>query len=143
MGTGIQPPTEGETNPYSAGPAALGYLTKSSTTLLLVLRRMDVELEFDVSIETLDDIVFHDGHDWLELLQSKHRVDWTASLTNSSTDVWKTLHNWIVDGPSDAALTFLTNAAAPEGSAMSHLRDGPGRVGVAECFPVHEVGEGE
>ena len=75
MGTGIQPPTEGETNPYSAGPAALGYLAEVEYLLLLVLRRMDVELEFDVSIETLDDIVFHDGDDAVELLQSKHRVD--------------------------------------------------------------------
>lgn len=126
MGTGTQP-GEGEANVYSAAPSALGYLAQVEYALLLVLRRLDVELEFDVSIETLDDIVFHDGHDAVELLQSKHRVDRTASLTNSSTDVWKTLHNWIVDGPSDASLTLLTNATAPEDSAMSHLRGGPGR----------------
>lgn len=127
MGIGTQPPTEGEANAYSAAPSALGYLAQVEYALLLVLRRMDVELEFDISIETLDDIVFHDGHDAVELLQSKHRVDRTASLTNSSTDVWKTLHHWIVDGPSDAVLTLLTNAAASEGSAMAHLREGPGR----------------
>jgi hypothetical protein len=127
MGTGSQPATEGEANAYSAAPSALGYLAQVEYALLLVLRRLDVELEFDVSIETLDDIVFHDGDDAVELLQSKHRVDRTASLTNSSTDVWKTLHNWIVDGPSDASLTMLTNAAAPASSAMSHLRSGPSR----------------
>lgn len=128
MGTGTQPPGEGEANAYSAAPSALGYLAQVEYALLFVLRRLDVELEFDVSIETLDDIVFHDGHDAVELLQAKHRVDRTASLTNSSTDVWKTLHNWIADGPtSNASFTLLTNATAPEGSAMAHLRGGPGR----------------
>lgn len=122
-----QQPGEGEANASSAAPSALGYLAQVEYALLLVLRRLDVELEFEVSLETLDDIVFHGGDDAVELLQSKHRVDRTASLTNSSTDVWKTLHNWIVDGPSDASLTLLTNATAPEGSAMSHLSGGSGR----------------
>ena len=127
MSTGGPPPAGGEANAYSAAPSALGYLAQVEYALLLVLRRLDVELEFDVSIETMDDIVFHAGDNAAELLQSKHRVDRTASLTNSSTDVWKTLHNWIVDGPSDTSLTLLTNAAAPEGSAMAFLRGGPGR----------------
>jgi len=95
--------------------------------LLLVLRRLDTDLDFDVSIETLDDIVFHDGSDAVELLQAKHHVDRVASLTNSSTDVWKTFHNWIVDGPSDATLTLLTNATASDGGAMAQLRAGPSR----------------
>lgn len=127
MGTGIQPSRQGEANAFSAAPSALGYLAQVEYALLLVLQRLDVELEFDVSIETLDDIVFHDGDDAVELLQSKHRVDRTASLTDSSTDVWKTLHNWIVDGPSEASLTLLTNATSVEGSALFHLRGGPGR----------------
>jgi hypothetical protein len=114
-------------NPYSAAPAALGYLAQVEYGLLLVLRRLDVELEFDISLETLDDIVFDDGDDVVELLQVKHRVDRTASLTNSSTDVWKTLHNWIVDGPSNASLTMLTNATAAPDTAMSYLRGGPDR----------------
>jgi hypothetical protein len=124
---GTQEPDGGEANRYSAAPSALGYLAQVEYALLLVLKRLDVELEFDVSIETLDDIVFHDGDDAAELLQTKHRVDRTASLTNSSTDVWKTLHNWTVDGSSNASLTLLTNATAPEGSAMTYLRGGSGR----------------
>ena len=124
-GTGV--PGESETNPYSAAPSALGYLAQVEYALLLVLKRLDTELEFDISIETLDDIVFHDGDNAAELLQTKHRVDRTTSLTNSSEDVWKTLHNWIVEGPSTATLTLLTNASAAEGSAMSRLRGGVGR----------------
>jgi hypothetical protein len=127
MSEGTQEQVGGEANPYSAAPSALGYLAQVEYALLLVLKRLDVELEFDVSIETLDDIVFHDGDDAVELLQTKHRVDRTASLTNSSMDVWKTLHNWIADAPPNASLTLLTNAIAPEGSAMSYLRGGSGR----------------
>jgi hypothetical protein len=127
MSGGDQDQAGGESNAYSAAPSALGYLAQVEYALLLVLRRLDVELEFEVSIETLDDIVFHDGEDAAELLQTKHRVDRTASLTNSSTDVWKTLHNWIVDGPSNASLTLLTNATAPAGSAMSYLHGGSDR----------------
>lgn len=127
MSGGTQEQVEGEANLYSAAPSALGYLAQVEYALLLVLKRLDVELEFDVSIETLDDIVFHDGDDAVELLQTKHRVDRTASLTNSSMDVWKTLRNWIADAPPNASLTLLTNAIAPEGSAMSYLRGGSGR----------------
>jgi len=127
MSGGDQQQVEGETNAYSAAPSALGYLAQVEYALLLVLRRLDVELEFDVSIETLDDIVFHDGEDAAELFQTKHRVDRTAALTNSSADVWKTLNNWIVEGPSNATLTLLTNATASAGSAMSYLRGGKDR----------------
>ena len=116
-----------EANAHSAASSALGYLAQVEYALLLVLRRLDVELEFDVSIETLDDIVFHDGDDARELLQSKHRVDRAASLTNGSVDVWKTLNSWIADGPTDAGLALITNAVAPDGTAMSYLRAGPGR----------------
>ena len=117
---------ETETNKYSAAPAALGYLAQVEFALLLTLQRLDEALDFDISIETLDDIVFHGpGPDKAgELLQTKHRVDRTASLNDSSTDIWKTLHNWITDAPAGAALTLLTNATAAEGSAAYWLRPG-------------------
>lgn len=117
----------GEANLYSAASSALGYLAQIEYALLLTLRRLDVDIAFEVSIETLDDIVFHDGDSAVDLLQSKHRVDRTASLSSSSSDVWKTLHNWIVAGPADASLTLFTNATAPADSAMLHLRGGDDR----------------
>ncbi|MGE3588273.1 MAG: ABC-three component system protein [Ilumatobacteraceae bacterium] len=118
---------QGEANLYSAASSALGYLAQIEYALLLTLRRLDVDIAFEISIETLDDIVFHDGDNAVDLLQSKHRVDRTASLASSSSDVWKTLHNWIVSGPVDASLTLFTNATAPTDSAMFHLRGGEGR----------------
>jgi hypothetical protein len=48
-------------------------------------------------------------------------------LTDGSDDVWKTLHNWILMSPPDATLTLLTNATAPDDSAMSLLRGGADR----------------
>src|SRR5687768_10989981 len=79
VGSGTRDERGSETNLYSAAPSALGYLAQVEYALLLVLKRLDVEFEFDISIETLDDVVFHDGDDAVELLQSKHRVDRTAS----------------------------------------------------------------
>lgn len=117
----------GETNLFSAAPSALGYLAQVEYALLLTLQRLDVVFDFDVSIETLDDIVFHEaaGTSPPELFQSKHRVDRTASLSDSSPDIWKTLHNWAVEAPQGANLTFLTNAIAPATSAAIRLRPVP------------------
>ncbi len=118
----------GVTTPHSAAPAALGFLAQVEYALLLALQRLDTTLTFEMSLETLDDIVFDDGiEDRSELFQTKHHVDRSAHLTDASTDVWKTLRNWIEDSPATANLTMLTTAAAPEGSAMSYLRGGAGR----------------
>ena len=59
-GGGVDGSGEGEANPYSAAPSALEYLAQVEYALLLTLQRLDTELEFDISIETLDNIVFHD-----------------------------------------------------------------------------------
>lgn len=118
----------GGTTPHSAAPAALGFLAQVEYALLLALRRLDTTLSFEVSIETLDDIVFDDGtEDRVELFQTKHHIDRSARLTDASTDVWKTLRNWIADSPPTSTLTMLTTAVAPVGSAMSYLRGGAGR----------------
>ena len=50
-----------ETNRFSAAPAALGYLSQVEYALLLALQRLDTDLVFEVSIETLDDVVFENG----------------------------------------------------------------------------------
>lgn len=113
---------------HSAAPAALGFLAQVEYALLLALQRLDTTLTFEVSLETLDDIVFDDGvEDRVELFQTKHHVDRSASLTDASTDVWKTLRNWIEDSPPTANLTMLTTAIAPVGAAMSYLRGGVDR----------------
>jgi hypothetical protein len=119
------PALPSETNKYSAASSALGYLAQVEYALLLVLRRMTNEESFEVSVETLDDIVFHLDGNATELLQTKHRVDRTATVTDRSADVWKPLHNWTVTAPVPASLTLITNAVAPEDSALALLRPGP------------------
>jgi len=111
----------------AAGPA-LGYLAQIDYALLAALERMDDEDDFAVSIETLDDIVFHDAEtdDATQKWQSKHTINATRSLTDASTDLWKTLANWIAE-PSDATTRLVLLAVAAAGPTAALLRIGPDR----------------
>ena len=83
---------------FGAAGAALGYLAQVDYALLAALERLDDEDDFAVSIETLDDIVFHDvDGGGTEKWQTKHTIDQTRTLSDASTDLWKTLHNWIAE----------------------------------------------
>jgi hypothetical protein len=113
---------------FSAAGPALGYLAQVDYALWAVLERMDAEESFSVSIETLDDIVFHDASTGTatELWQNKHSIDGTRSLSDASSDLWKTLHNWIAE-PSNAGVRLVLLATAKAGPAASNLRVGPDR----------------
>lgn len=113
---------------FSAAGPALGYLAQVDYALLAALERMDKEDDFTLSIETLDDIVFHHAEtdDATEKWQSKHTVDATRSLSDSSTDLWKTLHNWIVE-PGDGNSRLVLLSVAEAGSAAAKLRVGQSR----------------
>ncbi len=72
--------------------------------------------------------MFHDHQGApVELLQSKHRVQRLASLSDYDRDIWKTLYNWIKADELNNSLILITNAEIPEGSALRHLRPGSGR----------------
>ena len=62
---------------FSAAGPALGYLAQVDYALWAALERMDEEEDFSVSIETLDDVVFHDPGtgDATQKLQTKHTMD--------------------------------------------------------------------
>jgi hypothetical protein len=111
----------------AAGPA-LGYLAQVDYALLAALERMDEEDDFAVSIETLDDIVFHDAEtdDATEKWQSKHTIHQTRSLSDASTDLWKTLANWIAE-PGDATTRLVLLAVAAAGPTAQLLRVGADR----------------
>lgn len=89
---------------------------------------MDHEDDFAVSIETLDDIVFHDADsdDATEKWQSKHTINQTRSLSDASTDLWKTLGNWIAE-PGDANTRLVLLAVAEAGPSAALLRPGEER----------------
>lgn len=116
------------TSRFSAAGPALGYLAQVDYALLAALERMDDEDDFAVSIETLDDIVFHHAEtdDATEKWQSKHTIDGTRSLSDSSIDLWKTLGNWIAE-PGDARTLLVLLAVATAGEAAALLRGGADR----------------
>lgn len=112
---------------FSAPGPALGYLAQIDYALLAALERMDVEDDFAVSIETLDDIVFHDAGsgEATEKWQSKHTVNQTGSLSDASEDLWKTLGNWIAES-GDRQTRLVLLAVADAGPTASLLRAGSG-----------------
>lgn len=120
--------TDRHSSKYSAVDATLGYLYQVRSALLWTLRRLKSEPDFLVGIETLDDVAFETvGGDPRELLQTKHHRNGTASLTDASTDLWKTLRIWFEgrasgDIPTTASLCLVTTGQATNGSAPFYLR---------------------
>src|SRR3972149_4778869 len=120
--------TTGSDNPFSAVDATLGYLYQVRSALLWALRRQKSDPDFLVSVETLDDVTFETaGGDPSDLLQTKHLRRRSASLTDASPDLWKTLRIWFeghASGqiPPTANLSLVTPSPAPDGTAASRLR---------------------
>ena len=79
---------------FSANASALGYFYQSRYALFLLLSRAEADAE--LFVERLDDISFEQGDDPVELLQTKHHIKATASLSDASTALWKTLRVWSV-----------------------------------------------
>ncbi|MEH1898428.1 MAG: ABC-three component system protein [Nostoc sp.] len=110
---------------FSAGSQALGYMFQARYALYLILTNKE---ELELAVESLDDITFfEDENNPTELLQLKHHTT-QASLTDSSTDLWKTLRVWSTQlqenkiSLPDTLLTLVTTAEAPETSAAFLLR---------------------
>jgi hypothetical protein len=109
---------------FSAGPQALGYLYQARYALHLILKSRE---ELELSIESLDDIVFEDKGSPQELLQLKHHTT-PASLTDSNSDLWKTIRIWSTNfgegkiSLPDTVLTLVTTAQAPDNSIAAFLR---------------------
>ncbi len=120
--------TTGSGSPFSAVDATMGYLYQVRSALLWALRRQKSEPDFLVSVETLDHVTFETaGGNPTDLLQTKHHRKGSASLTDASPDLWKTLRIWFeghASGqiPATANLYLVTTSAAPEGTAASRLR---------------------
>ena len=120
--------TIGSGSPFSAVDATLGYLYQVRSALLWGLRRQKSEPDFLVSVETLDDVTFETaGGNPTDLLQTKHHRKGSASLTDASPDLWKTLRIWFeghASGqiPMTANLCLVTTSAAPDCTAASRLR---------------------
>lgn len=115
---------------FSAVDATLGYAYQIRCALLHALRHARDGDEFQVGIETLDDVAFTStGGEPLELLQTKHHLSAKSTLNNAGVDLWKTIRIW-VEGhrsgaiPPTTKLFLITTARAPDGSVAANLRPG-------------------
>lgn len=110
---------------FSAGESALGYLYQVRYALFLLL---SAELGAELSVEHLDDVAFETNGPPVELLQFKHHVARSASLTDASPDLWKTVRVWSeglrsgVIGLPGTMLTLVTTGSAPRDSVAWYLR---------------------
>lgn len=122
------PPTGAD---FTAAASALGYFYQVRYALVVLLQSQNPESI--ISIEKLDDIAFEEDGEPVQLLQTKHHVTNTGSLTDSSSDLWKTLRVWAVSARrglfdlDSVILSLVTTASAPADSAAALLRSGTGR----------------
>ncbi|MBE9201564.1 MULTISPECIES: ABC-three component system protein [unclassified Nodularia (in: cyanobacteria)] len=111
---------------FSAGPQALGYMFQARYALYLILTNKE---ELQSAVESLDDITFFENeNNPIELLQLKHHTNAKASLTDNSSDLWKTIRVWSTQlqenkiSLPDTLLTLVTTAKASANSATFLLR---------------------
>lgn len=112
---------------YSAATSLLGYIYQCRLALLESLKRLKSDPDIAVAIETLDDVVFEKDGAPTEVIQVKHHIARKASLTNASTDLWKTIRIWcdlFSRGLSEenSILCLMTTEESAENSAARHLR---------------------
>lgn len=119
-------PLKRETSPFSARDSFKGYLYQCRYALWESLKKIRDDEEFKVSIETLDDVVFHQGESE-EVLQTKHSINSSANLTDASSDLWKTIRIWcegITSGEFDSDTTFflITTEKVSKGSTAYYIK---------------------
>jgi hypothetical protein len=133
-----------EAGQHGAAGSALGYLFQVQWGLLELLRRARVTPDAAMTFEVLDDIQFDDP---MELVEVKHHVGETATLTDKSVDLWRTLAVWMdaedkAERPEDvpASLVLVTTAKAADGSAAAALRPDGRRPDLAVPLLVEAAG---
>ena len=116
---------------HQASEQMLGYLYQVRYALALLLENDNSD--FQISIEKFDDVAFSKDGMPKQLIQLKHHIQRKGSLTDGSTDLWRTLKVWI-DVVSDSPdildgteFLIVTTAIAPDGTAASYLKKGENR----------------
>lgn len=111
-------------NMFDASASALGYLYQVRYALLLLLGATPRD---EISVEFLDDIAFEREGEPRELFQTKHHVTSQASLSNASSDLWKTIRIWSTAYKenllnANTMLTLITTSTSTENTAARKLR---------------------
>lgn len=112
---------------HEAVEQMIGYLYQVRYALALLLDNDNENLQ--ISIEKFDDIAFSSNDTPKQLIQLKHHVKHQGSLTDASTDLWRTLKVWI-DAISSKAVSvdntkflIITTSTAPVGTAAYYLKN--------------------
>ena len=110
---------------HNAAGQMLGYLYQVRYALNLLME--SEEPSYQISIEKFDDIAFEQEGTPVQLIQAKHHTN-SASLTDSSTDLWRTLNVWLDAIKIDNTLldhtdfVIITTAATPDSSAAELIQ---------------------
>lgn len=111
---------------HQASEQMLGYLYQVRYALILLLKAKNER--YQISIEKYDDVAFSDDEDPKLMIQLKHHIGKQGSLSDASTDLWRTLKVWIDACGSNGRLLndtdflLVTTAISPEGSATAFLK---------------------
>jgi hypothetical protein len=116
-------------NQFNATSSLIGYLYQCRIALLETLQRLKKNIDFTISVETLDDVVFENSEKAIDILQTKHHINRNADLTDASPDLWKTFRIWCENLKNkriseDATFFLITTSNSPEGSAAYYLKAG-------------------
>ena len=110
---------------HNAPGQMLGYLYQVCFALNLLLESDDPS--YQISLEKFDDIAFDKDGTPVQLIQTKHHTV-PASLSDSSTDLWRTLKVWLDAITNDYSLldhtdfVIITTATVPEDSAAKLIQ---------------------
>jgi hypothetical protein len=116
-----------DNNQFSASYPALGYFHQCRLALSESIKKIISGGIFKVSVETLDDVVFENEGSPDEILQVKHRIKSEDTLTDYSTDLWKTIRIWsdlLESEPADFESLFylITTQKIKSGSTLKKLK---------------------
>ena len=109
---------------HNAAGQMLGYLYQVRYALNLLMSSDDPS--YQISIEKFDDIAFDKEGTPVQLIQAKHHTT-PASLTDVSTDLWRTLNVWFDAISADISLldhtdfVIITTAGVPANSAAEAI----------------------
>ncbi|MBF4693975.1 ABC-three component system protein [Fusibacter ferrireducens] len=116
---------------HDASGQLIGYLYQLYMALLLLLE--EVNPNSKLCIEKFDDVSFGEDDIPSTLVQTKHQINRIGTLTNTSTDLWRTINSWcdyISSTSADVENTkfvIVTTAKSTLDSIPYYLTDNPSR----------------
>lgn len=124
---------------HQASEQMIGYIYQIRYALYLLLENEDDEAK--ISIEKFDDVAFtKDDNSSNTFIQLKHHTKSYGNLTDSSTDIWRTINVWINELKKDISLLdntkflIITTALSPNNSASHLLKFDPSTRDAAKAY---------